>query len=265
MSTQGQPRGDREWDHWPGRQSPDDTLRGKLRSLFAATDDETAMEALIAERGRELELRTEQLAATIADLERREERSREIRSAVEEMLRRGSAELDDRHAELNLLARELATREETLAATEEELTERKRELGAVELRRAAVDRREEAIAERESSLERIAGELQERELRFAEIEARERELTEELTRIAEAQDALASAAPELPAAPADAHVIFLPGDRYRLVESDGPPPAVGSVVHVDGLAYRVVRHGASPLPGDRRPCIVAEPSRDDPS
>lgn len=255
MSTQGQPRGDREWEHWPGRHATDETLRGRLRSLFAATDDETAMEALIAERGRELELRTEQLATTIADLERREERSREIRSAVEEMLRRGSAELDERHAELNLLARELAAREEALASSETALAERKRELGAVELRRAAVDRREEAIAEREASLERIAGELQERELRFAEIEERERELSQELTRLAEQQDAL-TAGPEQPIA--SEHVLFLQGDRYRLVERDGPPPSVGDRIEIDGDAYRVGRIGASPLPADRRPCALVE-------
>lgn len=262
MSTQGQPRGDRDWDHWPGREPPDDRLRSRLRSLFGPTDDETAIEALIAERGRELELRTEQLAATIADLERREERAREIRGAVEEMLRRGSAELDERHAELNLLARELAEREERLAAAEAGLAERKQELGAVELRRAAVERREEAIAEREGALERIASELQERELGFAAIEERERELADQLARIAELQDAAALAAEQ--GAPsygaADAHVVFVPGERYGLVEADGPPPEVGAHVEIDDVAYRVVRLGASPLPGDRRPCVVVEPA-----
>ena len=257
MSTQGQPRGDRDWEHWPGRTAHDETLRGRLRSLFAATDDETAIEALIAERGRELELRTEQLAATIADLERREERAREIRGAVEEMLRRGSSELDDRHAELNQLARELAEREHRLAASESELGERKRELGAVELRRAAVERREEAVAERETALERIAGELQERELRFAEIEERERELAADLQRLAQEQEEREAVAAEPSAA--HAHVVFAPGDRYRLLERDGPAPVVGADIEVDGAACRVLRLGASPLPGDRRPCVFVEP------
>jgi DNA repair exonuclease SbcCD ATPase subunit len=257
MTTQGQPRDRQGWEHWPGRHQ-DERPRGRLRSLFSPTDDETAIEALIAERGRELEERTEQLAATIADLERREERAREIRSTVEDMLRRGSAELDERHAELNELARELADREVRLAASESELAERKQELGAVELHRAAVERREEGIAEREAALERIAGELQERELRFAEIEGRERALAEELVRLAELQDAVAEAQAQSPEA-ADAHVVFVPGDRYRLVDGDGPPPEVGTRMEIDGAGYRVARVGASPLPGDRRPCVVVEP------
>ena len=91
---QGQPRRDREWEHWPGRKPPDDRLRHRLRSLFVPTDggEEAEVEALIAERDREIEERTNQLAATIADLERREEQASRLRIAVEEMLRQGSAE-----------------------------------------------------------------------------------------------------------------------------------------------------------------------------
>ena len=86
---------------WPGE--PEDGIRHRLRALFShtGTPTESAIEELLAERGRELELRTEQLAATVADLQRREERARELRTAVEEMLRHGSAELDERHAQLN--------------------------------------------------------------------------------------------------------------------------------------------------------------------
>jgi chromosome segregation ATPase len=134
------------------------------------------VEALIAARGRELEERTHQLATTIADLERREESARRLRIAVEEMLRRGSAELDERHAQLNALAAELAERDARLAASEEEVEERRRELGAVELRRAAVERREESAAERDAAVEQGAAELAERrrelETVAAEIETR---------------------------------------------------------------------------------------------
>ena len=104
---QGNPRGDREWEHWPGRKPPDEGIRHRLRALFAATDDEESVDAVISDRGRELEEQTERLRQTIESLERREEQAARLRSAVEEMLRHGSAELDERQAELAALAIEL--------------------------------------------------------------------------------------------------------------------------------------------------------------
>lgn len=252
----GQQQPDRErgweWEHWPGRRDPDDGIRHRLRHLFShtGTPSETAVEELIAERGRELELRTEQLAATVADLQRREERARELRAAVEEMLRHGSAELDERHARLNDLAAELARREEALAATERQLADRRGELGAVELRRAALERREAATAEREAALERIATSLQDRE----------RELNERERALATAPAALPAPAPEPEPVVETAHVVFVAGDRYRLVEQEGAAPKPGDVIAIEGVTYAVRRIGASPLPGDTRRCAYAEPA-----
>jgi DNA repair exonuclease SbcCD ATPase subunit len=349
---------DRDWEHWPARRQPDDRRRFGLKALFSPTD-QPQVEELIDERSRELELRTEQLHATIADLERREEQALRLRAAVEEMLRHGSAELDDRHAELTALAAELAGREERLEEAERELAERRRELGAVELLRAAVERREAAAAEREETLERIAADLAERERALADLErrvaalvAREAELdtrssaletrsseldtrsteldaredrlqsvaaeTErarhavsaaqaavssretmvgdlEATRreleleaellarrsaqMVEEQTALESGRGELaravavvssglglgtttPAAPdpGTSHLLFVPGDRYRLEQLEGPAPGVSDDVVLDGALYRVVRVGRSPLPGDPRRCAYLEPS-----
>jgi hypothetical protein len=250
--SQQEPSRDREWDweHWPGRREAEDGIRHRLRALFTHTGVpvESAVEELIAERGRELEARTAQLAATVADLQRREERARELRVSVEEMLRHGSAELDERHAHLNELSAELARREQALAAAEHELAERRGELGAVELRRAALERREAAITDREAALERIAAALQDREYELAD---RERE---------------AAAAPVAPSAPQEAagpeesaHVVFAAGERYRVVELDGPAPEPGTEIELDGRRFRVQRLGASPLPGDTRRCAYVEP------
>ena len=167
---QGNPRGDREWEHWPGRRPPDDGIRHRLKALFAATDDEAAIDAVISDRGRELEEQTERLRQTIESLERREEQAARLRSAVEEMLRHGSAELDERQAELAALAIELRAREEAVRQQERDVSLRKQELGAVELRRAALERREETAAERESALEQVASDLRTRELLLAERE-----------------------------------------------------------------------------------------------
>lgn len=233
---QGHPRGDREWEQPPGRKVPDDGIRHRLRALFSATDDEETVEALILERGREIEARTEQLQATIADLERREEQAGKLRSAVEEMLRHGSAELDERQAELAELALDLRAREELVRAQERDIAVRKQELGAVELRRAALERREEALAEHEAALELAETELRSRGPRPAEAEEAEPDVA--------------------------GHVLYLSADGYRIVERDGPVPAVEARVDVDGRAFVVTRVGRSTLPGDRRACAYLEPARD---
>ena len=109
---QEDPREDRDWELWPGRRSSDEGIRHRLKALFSATDAGDSIEALIDEKGREIEERTDELQTTISDLERREERTGKLRSAVEEMLRHGSTELDERQAALTALAFDLATREE---------------------------------------------------------------------------------------------------------------------------------------------------------
>jgi chromosome segregation ATPase len=272
--VEGPAQRDREWSHWPGRRAPDERSHGRLRSLFAATDEgEETIEQVIAAKGRELEERTERLVATVSDLERREEQARELQAAVETMLREGSAELDARHAELTALAAELTRRDAELAAKIAELEERRTELGAVELRRAAVERREEALAQRVAEVERARDELAARidaapsaedveaertrvavalEAARVELEAREALIAELERRLDEAATAA------LPAHRVDAHVAIVPGGGYRIVEREGAPPEAGDEVEVDGARYRVTRVGFSPLPGDDRRCAFLE-------
>ena len=45
---------------------------------------------------------------------------------------------------------------------------------------------------------------------------------------------------------------------YQLREKDGDPPAVGDEVEEDGTRLRVYKVGASPLPGDDRPCAYLQ-------
>ena len=232
-----EPRNDRDWEHWPGRRhASDEGIRHRLRALFAATDDADLIEARIEETGREIEEQTDQLQATIEDLERREERAAQLRSAVEEMLRQGSAELDERHADLTRLSLELAAREERVRAEERDLAVRKQELGAVELRRAALERREAVAQEREAALEILATDLGEREAAIA----------------LSAPDPKA----ELPAA--ERHVLVFAGDGYHTLERTGRPPSVGTDVNLEGTSYVAVRLGRAPRPGDRRAWVYLE-------
>jgi DNA repair exonuclease SbcCD ATPase subunit len=178
-------RRDRAWEHWPHDRRPDERIRRRLRGLFHPTIGDEYIERALSTQSHEIELRAQELAQTVADLERREARTHELRTAVEQMLRRGSAELDDRHAELSELAARLADRETVVADAEEALAERRRELGAVELRRAAVEHREEAFSAREEELARHETEIEGRESAVASLEEQVRELEsreQELTR-----------------------------------------------------------------------------------
>jgi hypothetical protein len=261
------PRGVRDWEHWPGRRPEEEEgIRHRLKALFSATDGEHAIEALIDEKGREIEERTDQLQTTITDLERREERTGQLRSAVEEMLRHGSAELDERHAELAALAHELAARDEAVRAAERDIAVRKQELGAVELRRAAVERREQALTEREQALEQRAAELAERELLPATTES-----SGPGTELVALPRNDPDPAPELRApgqspgaSTVVSHLLYVADGGYRIVERPGDAQPVGALVELDGTRYLVTRVGRSPLPGDRRPCVYLE-SRSTPS
>ena len=237
---QENPRSDRDWEHWPGRKAGDDGIRHRLRALFAATDD-AALEARIEEKGREIEQHTDRLQATISDLERREARAGQLRTAVEEMLRQGSAELDERHAALSQLSLDLAEREEKIRADERDIAVRKQELGAVELLRAAVERREAVASERESELARIASEL----------EVRQRELAEQQAEVARPPAGLS----RVPSSPPtfDGSVLLLDAPAgYRMIGRPGAVFPVGASIEVEDSTYVVVRTGRSPLVGDRR-------------
>jgi hypothetical protein len=48
---------------------------------------------------------------------------------------------------------------------------------------------------------------------------------------------------------------------FSLVERDEEPPALDQPLQLDGAVYRIVSVRRSPLPGDRRPCLVLEPQQ----
>ena len=231
--------GETRWDTAP--ELRETGVRSRLRGLFAATDTGDAVADLIAVHGRELEQRSEKLLTAVHDLERREERARELHTRVEQILREGSAELDARQAELNARAAELERRESELAVAEERVGERARELGAVELRRAAVERREEAVRARAAELERQAGEVAALALRL---------------------DAIGSASAARAEEPETEHVALTVAGTYRLVEREGPAPAPGDEVELEDGPYRCIRLTASPFPADARRCALLERLRE---
>jgi hypothetical protein len=193
------------------------------RVLNQGPSPEQQLEELIAQRRSELDAHAERLRESIAELERREELLRDSRASVERMLRLGTADLEAREAELTTFLSSLTERETSLSGAEADIARRRQELGAVELKRAAVERRERAVAARES-------ELAELELQATQLAPRD-------------------TPPDEPV-----ELVFVPGERYGLVEIDATPLARGYVFGVDGSEYSVARVGRSPLPGDARRC-----------
>ena len=146
-------------------------------------------------------------------------------------MRLGTADLEAREAELTSFLSSLTERESALSEAETDLARRRQELGAVELKRASVERRERAVASRENEL--------------AELEQQASEL-----------------APVIPSDAAPVELVFVPGERYRLVEIAATSLARGHVFDVEGSEYAVARIGRSPLPGDSRSCAYLVRGRD---
>ena len=213
-------------------------MRSRLRSLFAPTDAGDAAAERIAVHGRELEARSSELRTAADELELRESRAREMHARVERVLREGSAELDVRQAELDVRQAELDRREAALAQSERRVEDRRRELGAVELRGAALTRREDAISSRETELDLRAETLDELAQRLQSLP------TSGVVRDRVGRE--------------DAHVLFLAGERYRLLERRGPAPRPGSEVELEDGRYRCMRVIGSPLPSDARRCALLE-------
>ena len=127
----------------------------------------------------------------------------------------GPSDLEAREAELTAISASLTERETRAhRGREHDLARRRQELGAVELKRAAVERRERAVAARES-------ELAERE--SAAVASRRR-----LPRAGHRSDRVVE-------------LVFVPGERYRLVEIDATTLTPGVTLRRRG---RGVRRGA---------------------
>ncbi|HEY6055870.1 MAG TPA: hypothetical protein VIU86_18210 [Gaiellaceae bacterium] len=108
---------------------------------------------------------------------------------------------------------------------------------------------------------------------IGELRSAQRRLTEQAVDMKTLQQTVAALAERVeqlegrvraeaePAATTQGHLLLLTTpDGYRLAAREGAPPLPNEPVVHDGVVYRVLRGGRSPLPGDRRPCVLALPS-----
>jgi predicted RNase H-like nuclease (RuvC/YqgF family) len=222
-------------DHDPDGEHAEPRRGGLVRRVLnQGPSPEQRLEELLARRREELDEHAARLRESIAELERREELLRDSRASVERMLRLGTSDLEAREAELTDFLSSLTEREASVSEAEAELARRRQELGAVELKRAAVERRERALAEREEELDALREQLDERETQLTENET-----------TAESVE-----------------LVFLPGERYRIVEIEPAVLTAGYSFGVDDVEYIVARIGRSPLPHDGRQCAYLVRGRD---
>ncbi len=175
-----------------------------------------------------------------------------------------------------LLLRQLEEQWARLAAAEESLAESEREIAA--LRRERDRRRQQAVRlvqrarGRDKHLEEPHEDLG-RLARMAEQQLKEIERLRgdvegcdaEIERLRKENDHLRAQAqrrqPE--AVPqASSHLVFVQlGGGYELVEKDGPPPPLNTLLELPQFAedeFVVTRLGHSPLPADERACIFVQ-------
>ncbi len=162
---------------------------------------------------------------------------------------------------------------DTLTTVEQRLAESRRELDSQrERRRSQVARFIERVHGRDAHIERLAADVRGCDEEIQRL----RDANDDLRRAAERRRAQAArfltrlrapaseAAPATPTAPADNHLLFVQlNGRYELVEREGPPPATNTLLELPELcegALLVSGLRRSPLPGDVRPCIVAQPA-----
>ena len=203
--------------------SHDDDRRGGIvrRVLSAGPNPEERLEELLAQRRRELDAHAEQLHASIAELERREELLRDSRASVERMLRLGTSDLEARETELTGYLRELTDAGEGA---------RRERRGARTPTPGARSRRAQARRGRASRARR----------RSARAEVAEREAAAPAVAIGRSRSPSSSRS--------------FRERNYALVELEAVELTPGLELEVADETFVVARIGRSPLPGDSRRC-----------
>jgi chromosome segregation ATPase len=157
-------------------------------------------------------------------------------------------------AEIERLRHESIRRRAQAARFLDRLLEQRRrppDQGEADALRAEVERLSDDVRGCDAEIDRLRREtvrLRARSSRFAERLLRDR------------RAAQMPGAP--PSTPANGHVLFVQlADGYRLLEREGSPPSQSDVVELPELVEGplvVTGSRRSPLPGDARPCVVAQ-------
>jgi hypothetical protein len=182
---------------------------------------------------------------------------RRLEAGLERYVERTASDLDDRAGDVARRRAVLAAEEEALAAREREVARRRAQLDGLGIAAggsAIVDELFRHLDEWTKRVNRLQEELRSAQATIASRDAR----------IAEISALRLVGNGPLPVPEAETpsrHLLFLrTGSGYELRNADGPPPEAGDELEpAPGERCVVVKVGASPLPGDTRPCAFVEP------
>jgi peptidoglycan hydrolase CwlO-like protein len=247
----------------------------------------------VEDRTNEIDRLTSDAKNRSAEIDRLVSKAKERHVEIERL----THEVKDRNAEIERLTRDAEDRDAGIDRITDEANGRKAEIerltGEAKHRNAEVERLTNEIANRKAEIERLTDETKSRNSeierltndaknRIAEIERLTGDVAgcdAEIERLRQESDRLRAQAirfatrlrrePEsqqshLPApAPApSSHLVFVQlGDGYELVESDGPPPPLHTLLELPQFSeaeFVVTRLGHSPLPADARSCIFVQ-------
>jgi chromosome segregation ATPase len=246
----------------PPPAEPDTAELDGLKDRLATTGtelEELRME--LRERDSQLAAAVERLSALTGEHESLQARLASAGSSAEDRHR----ELSEAHVQAANFNAELQALRPRLAAAEAELVVLRSHAAAADARvqaerdARAVDIESSArkVANANAAVARAQAQLADREAEVSALKAEAAERTRELETL-RSRLAMAEAVNVAPApAPADTgpHSLFVPRNGgYELVERDGPPPARGETVELDGT-YVVAKVGPSPRPGEQRTCV----------
>jgi hypothetical protein len=247
----------------------DEQIERLQAELERVREEQHAALAAADERRAELERSLEVVAAANerrrAQAERFVQRARargvELERCVEESRRLGEA--STRQAEEQLAA--LAAAEEHRVGLERALVELATDWDHRHAQAGRFARRarglRDAVGGLRDDVERLRSDVRGCDAEIGRLRAENGRRREQAVRLAQRLRTQPAAEIAPPTAEPDTHLVFVQSaDGYALVERDGPPPPRNAWLELPGGAFVVAALRRSPLPGDARPCVVAEPA-----
>ena len=242
----------------------------------------------VKERNTEIERLAGESRNHTAEIERLtqdvENRNREIDRLTSDGKNR-SAEIDrlvskakERHEEIERLRRDAKDRDAGIAdETNRRDAEIERLDGEAENRKAEIERLTDDAKNRNAEVERLTRDVKERNAEIERLTGDVAGCDAEIERLRQENEHLRAQAgrfatrlrsqpkPDLSEKPAPApasHLVFVQlGGGYELLESDGPPPPLHTLLELPQFSedeFIVTRLGHSPLPTDTRACIFVQ-------
>ena len=222
-------------------------LAGEAKSRNAEIDRLTHD---VEERTNEIDRLTSDAKNRSAEIDRLVGKAKERHVEIERL----THDAKDRNAEIERLTHDAENRDTGIERITDEANGRK----------AEIERLTNEVANRNAEIERLTGDVAGCDAEIERLRRESERLRAQATRFATRLREPVSQQSDLraPAPAPSSHLVFVQlGDGYELVESDGPPPPLHTLLELPQFSeaeFVVTRLGHSPLPADARSCIFVQ-------